>query len=200
MALRNEQARWGAVSQLLHWLIVALVAAQVSLALVAKHFHHGPKFVAILGMHKSLGITILALVVVRLLWRWSNPVPELPGTLKPHERALARTTHVALYVILFALPLTGWAGSSAHGIAVRWFDLFTLPNLVGKNPALSGVLGGVHWLLAVLLGLVVVLHIAAALRHHYVLKDDTLRRMLPFGRSTVSGETGGDRARRASGV
>lgn len=179
MSIRNSSARWGALSQLLHWLIVALICAQVTLALTAKELHPGHTRFALIGYHKSIGITILTLAVLRLLWRWMNPVPALPTTLKPHEKALARFTHAALYVILFAMPLSGWIGSSAHAFPVRWFNLFTVPAIVGKNLPLSSEMGKVHYAFAILLGVVVTLHIAAALWHQFVLKDDTLRRMLP---------------------
>lgn len=181
MSIRNSSVRWGALSQLLHWLIVALICAQVVLALTAKELHPGHTRFALIGYHKSIGVTILALAVIRLLWRWTNPVPELPNSLKPHEKALARFTHAALYVILFAMPLSGWIGSSAHAFPVRWFNLFTVPAIVGKNLTLSSEMGKVHYAFAILLGVVVSLHIVAALWHHFVQKDDTLRRMLPGG-------------------
>ncbi len=181
MGLRNTSARWGGVAQLLHWLIVALVVIQVTLALVAKSLPRGPAAFAFISTHKSVGITILALMLIRLLWRWGNPVPVLPDTLTLHERALARATHVGLYGILLIMPLSGWVGSAAHGIAVRWFNLVTLPNIVSKDLALSRLMFEVHFWLAILLGVMVALHIAAALRHHFALKDDTLRRMLPMG-------------------
>lgn len=184
MSIRNSGARWGALSQLLHWLIVALICAQVSLALTAKELHPGHARFTLIGYHKSIGITILTLAVIRLVWRWMNPVPALPDTLRPYEKALARFTHAALYVILFAMPLSGWIGSSAHAFPVRWFNVFTVPALVGKNLPLSSAMGKVHYAFAILLGVVVVLHIAAALKHHFVLKDDTLRRMLPGGGTT----------------
>ncbi len=196
MPIRNSGIRWGAVSQLLHWLIVALIILQVSLALTAKTLPRGPALFAIIGYHKSIGITILGLAVIRLLWRWMNPVPALPTTLKPYERGLARFTHAGLYVILFAMPLSGWMGSSAHGIPVKWFNLLTVPALVGKDLPLSKLMGEVHYALAISLGVIVSLHIAAALKHHFVLRDDTLRRMLPGGRTTPSYEVpGGDAAK-----
>jgi cytochrome b561 len=130
----------------------------------------------------SIGLTILALAVIRLVWRWINPLPELPNTLKTYEKVIARFTHGALYLILFAMPLTGWMSSSAHGIAVKWFGIFQVPFLVGKNPALSRFLLQTHFWLALVLGIIVFVHIAAALRHHYVLGDNTLQRMLPSGK------------------
>ncbi|MDE2337708.1 MAG: cytochrome b [Gammaproteobacteria bacterium] len=177
--LRNTRARWGALSQLFHWLIAALIGVQIALGLIGTELPLSMTKLATLARHKSLGITLLALMLVRLTWRALNPTPALPDTLKPHERVLARVTHTGLYVLVIALPLTGWIMSSARGFPVSWFNLFQLPNLVGRNAALYHAMVRTHVLLAIALGLILVLHIAAALKHHFVLKDDTLRRMLP---------------------
>ena len=186
MRVRNTTARWGAVSQLLHWLIVAALAAQVSLGLAGAMLPIGVEKLATLARHKSLGMTILALVLARLMWRWMNPTPSLPGNLGPFERLLARLTHAALYLLLLALPLTGWIMSSARGFPVSWFNLYQLPDLVGRSKPLYGALLETHRILAISLGVVVALHVAAAIKHHFVLKDDTLRRMLPSGPDTPS--------------
>ncbi|HTD12615.1 MAG TPA: cytochrome b [Steroidobacteraceae bacterium] len=182
MAIRNTPRRWGAVSQFLHWLIVALIIVQFTLALYADTLPVGSRKVGVLANHKSFGITILALVIIRLAWRCLNPTPPLPSTLKPYERTLARVTHALLYVLLFVQPLSGWMMSSARGFPVAWFGFrsMQLPDLVPKNQTLYHVLVDIHGTLAVILVAVVVLHVAAALKHHFVLKDDTLRRMLPF--------------------
>jgi len=177
--LRNTRARWGALSQLFHWLIAALIGVQIALGLIGTELPLSMTKLATLARHKSLGITLLALMLVRLMWRALNPTPALPDTLKPHERVLARITHTGLYVLVIALPLTGWIMSSARGFPVSWFNLFQLPNLVGRSAALYHAMVRTHVLLAIALGLILVLHIAAALKHHFVLKDDTLRRMLP---------------------
>jgi cytochrome b561 len=183
MGIRNTTRRWGSLTQTLHWLIVLLIALQVTLALIAESLPLGEKKLVTFAYHKSVGLTILALAIIRLTWRWLNPTPELPGTLKPHERALARFTHVALYVLLFAMPLSGWTMSSARGFPVSWFGFFQLPDLVPKSKPLYAALLGTHATLACALGVVVALHIAGALKHHFVLKDDVLRRMLPFPRN-----------------
>ena len=177
--LRNTRARWGALSQLLHWLVAALIAVQVALGLVGVALPLSMAKLATLARHKSLGITILALVLIRLLWRLSQPAPALPANLKPYERRLARLTHASLYGLLIALPLTGWIMSSARGFPVSWFNLFQLPNLVTRSVPLYHAMIRVHIALAVALGLILALHVAAAIKHHFVLKDDTLRRMLP---------------------
>jgi len=184
MGLRNTTERWGAVSQLLHWLIVGLIIVQVTLAEMADELPVGAKKLTLLARHKSFGITILALALLRLAWRLRNPTPLLPGTLKPYERALARITHLMLYVLLFAMPLSGWTMSSARGFPVSWFHLFQLPDLVPKNKALYEALLTTHSTLAAVLAAVVALHVAGALKHHFIHKDDVLRRMLPLPSAT----------------
>ena len=180
MAVRNTTYRWGVLSQLFHWLIVALVILQVTLASLADELPAGAKKLALLARHKSVGITILMLVILRLLWRELNPKPLLPTTLKPYERVLAHSTHALLYLLLFAMPLSGWMMSSARGFPVSWFGFFTLPDLVPKNKSLYEALLITHGTLAGVLAVVVTLHVAAALKHHFWLRDDVLRRMLPF--------------------
>ncbi|MDE2053041.1 MAG: cytochrome b, partial [Gammaproteobacteria bacterium] len=186
MFIRNTRERWGALSQFLHWLIVALIAIQAALGLTGIMLPLGVQKLAVLARHKSIGITILGLAALRLLWRCLNPTPPLPSNLRPHERFLARFTHAALYVLLFAMPLTGWIMSSARGFPVSWFSLFQLPDLVPKSETLYDAMVRTHAALAIALAVTVALHIAGAIKHHFVLKDDTLRRMLPFGRPTLT--------------
>lgn len=185
MALRNTTARWGALSQTFHWLIVALVIIQVTLGKIAEGLPNGVEKLATLARHKSVGITILMLATLRLLWRWMNPVPALPSTLRPYERGLAHFSHAALYVLLFAMPLSGWAMSSARGFSVSWFGLAQLPDFVPKSRSLYEALHETHETLAYALGALALLHIAGALKHHFVLRDDVLRRMLPFTKGRV---------------
>jgi len=187
MAIRNTTRRWGAVAQLFHWVIVVLIVAQFTLATLFDDLPNGAKKLTLLARHKSIGITILALAVLRLLWRRANPTPELPGTLKPYERTLARLTHLLLYVLLFAVPLSGWLMSSARGFPVSWFGLVQLPDLVPKDKALFDVLVSVHGVLAWVLGIVASVHLVAALKHHFMLKDDVLKRMLPFTANKTQG-------------
>jgi cytochrome b561 len=158
-----------------------LIIVQYVLALLADDLPNGIKKLGLLARHKSFGITILMLAVVRLGWRLANREhPPLPNNLKPYERGLAHFTHYGLYVLIFLQPLTGWLMSSAHKYPVSWFGIFQLPDLVAPNPALSETLETVHGALAWAIVVIVALHVAGALKHHFVLKDDTLRRMLPF--------------------
>ncbi len=183
MPIRNTTARWGSLAQLFHWTIVVLIITQFVLIGIEKDLPLGVAKLATLARHKSVGITILGLAVLRLLWRWLNPTPPLPNTLKPYERVLANATHFALYALLFVMPLTGWMMSSARSFPVSWFSLFQLPDLVAPNRTLYEALHETHEILAWTLVAVATLHVLAALKHHFVLKDDTLRRMLPFTRT-----------------
>lgn len=187
MAIRNTTHRWGAIAQLLHWLIVALIITQFTLATLFDDLPPGARKLSLLARHKSVGITILMLAVVRLAWRSANPTPPLPATLRPWERMLARLTHTLLYALLFAVPLAGWTMSSARGFPVSWFGLFTLPDLVPKNKMLYEVLVTTHGVLAWTLGVVAIIHMLAALKHHFVLKDDVLKRMLPVASNKAQG-------------
>jgi cytochrome b561 len=134
----------------------------------------------------NTGITILGLAVLRLLWRWMNPTPELPATLRPYERFLARAVHFGLYAFIFLQPITGWIMSNAENYPVSYFGWFTLPDLVAPDKEFGEIMEEVHK--AIFKGMLVlaVLHVAAALKHHFWLKDDVLKRMLPFG-STRAG-------------
>ena len=183
MTLRNTTQRWGVIAQLFHWLIVALLIVQVTLAEMADDLPNGVRKLSLLARHKSFGITILMLVILRLAWRSLNTHPPLPDNLKPYERSLARLTHGALYTLLFAIPLSGWTMSSARGFPVSWFGFFQLPDLVPKNHALYEWLVMTHVTLVCVLAAVVALHILGALKHHFVHKDDVLKRMLPFTRT-----------------
>jgi cytochrome b561 len=185
MSIRNTTARWGSVAQLLHWTIVILIVVQFVLGYKA-HWATGLAKLSAVVPHKSWGITILALATIRLIWRLANPTPLLPSGLKPWERAAAHVTHYGLYILLFAMPLVGWIASSARSFPVSWFGLVQLPDLVGTNRPLYDVLMGFHYWMSWLLVAIAALHVAAALKHHFVLKDDVLRRMLPFTKSGPS--------------
>jgi cytochrome b561/polyisoprenoid-binding protein YceI len=181
LQIRNSATRWGAVAQGFHWAIVAMIIAQYTLASIAEDLPVGVAKLAALAHHKSVGITILGLAVLRLLWRLRNkPSPPLPADQKPYEPILAHLTHHGLYLLLFVLPLSGWMMSSAKNYPVSWFGWARLPNLVPVNQGLFDVLKETHEVLATTLVVLAVLHALAALQHHVLRRDDILRRMLPF--------------------
>jgi len=183
MPNQNSPTRYSAVAQTFHWLIAALIVNQFVLGLWADNLPNGIHRLALLARHKSFGMTVLTLAILRLLWRLKNAPPELPSSMTPLGQLLARTTHIAFYVLLFAMPITGWLMSSAKNYSVSWFGLFTWPNLIGKNETAFSVLRSTHHLLSDVLFAIAVLHILAALKHHFWNKDDVLLRMLPFTKS-----------------
>ena len=185
MPAHDRPARYGAVAMALHWAIAALILGMLPLGFIMVDLSPvDPLKFELYQLHKSFGLTILGLTVVRLGWRLANPIPPLPDTLKPYERVAARLTHYGFYVLLFALPLSGWIMASASSLPTgTYFGLFTLPALVGDDEAILGTARQVHEYLGFgIIGLLV-LHVGAALRHHFLLKDDVLARMVP-GRLT----------------
>jgi cytochrome b561 len=181
MTIRNSLRSWGAISKTLHWLIVLLIINQWVIAARADSLPLGAAKLQALAWHKSFGMTILALAIVRLVWRWMNPVPTLDDVTRSWEKRLANLSHVLLYALIFAMPVTGWLMSSARNFPVSWFGLFQLPDLVGPDKSLYQRMNGLHETLFAVLVCVALLHIAGALKHHFIDKNDVLKRMLPFG-------------------
>lgn len=177
--LRNTTERWGSVAKSFHWLIALLIFIMIAVGWTAKLSPRGPLRIELFGWHKSTGMLILGLMTARLLWRLVNPVPVLPPTVKGWEKFVAAATHWLIYAAVFVMPISGYVITSAGNAPFKFFKTFTVPLLVPPDRALHGTAEGVHewafWILAVLL----VLHISAALRHHFVVKDDILSKMLP---------------------
>ena len=182
MQLRNTNSAWGVVSQTLHWLIVALIVLQYLLAETAAGLPLGMAKLATLARHKSVGMTILGLAVLRLLWRLGNRTPAPPQAMRPWERLLARSSHAGLYLCIFALPLTGWLMSSAKNYPVSWFGWLQFPDLVAPDPGLFDTMRATHGIIFNCLSGLAILHVLAAAKHHVLNRDDVLTRMLPFGR------------------
>ncbi|WP_147652499.1 cytochrome b [Vulcaniibacterium gelatinicum] len=181
MNLKNTPERWGPVSQLLHWLIVLLILGQGIVGLLMVEMRNSPDKIQVYALHKSFGLTVLALALLRLLWRLYAGTPRpVPGT-PPWQERIAALMHGALYALLFAVPLSGWVLNSAAGFPLQWFGLFNLPAIAGKDHALHELAEDVHeWLFWLLVALAL-LHAAAAVYHHLVQRDATLARMLPRG-------------------
>ena len=179
MQLKNTLTRYGALAQLFHWVIVVLIITQFVLALWADGLPPIKKL-GVLGTHKSIGITILMLAVLRLAWRLFNPVPLQPRGMPRWQELSAHVSHFLLYALLFITPVLGWLMSSARSFSVSYFGLFTLPDLIEPNRPAYERLHDFHELMASTLAVLAIIHIAAALKHHFFDRDDVLRRMLPL--------------------
>ncbi|MEO5337007.1 MAG: cytochrome b [Magnetospirillum sp. WYHS-4] len=172
-------ARYDGMMIGLHWLIAALIVGLWILGHWMEGLPKGDYRAQVFGLHKAIGVVVLALVAARLAWRALRPVPDLPGGLGPVERLAAKAGHALLYVLMVGLPVGGIVMSQSGGRPVSVFGL-VLPTLVEKNEALHKAMETMHsafgWVLAVLF----VAHVAAALRHQYRLKDGLLDRMRPL--------------------
>jgi cytochrome b561 len=183
MQLKNTLTRYGAVAQLFHWVIVALVITQFVLAKRAEGLSPFAK-IGVLATHKSIGITILALALLRLVWRLFNPVPTLPAGAPRWQDRAAHLSHFLLYALLFITPVLGWLMSSARAFSVSWFGLVTLPDFIEPNRATFERLHDAHEAMALTLATIALVHAAAALKHHFFDRDNVLRRMLPLPERT----------------
>jgi cytochrome b561 len=164
----------------LHWLVALLIFAGFPLGVYMHDLPLSPDKLKLYSYHKWIGVTVLMLAALRLSWRATHRPPPLPETMPSWERLAAQSVHVLLYALLFAIPLSGWLMSSAKGIQTVYFGVLPLPDLVGKDKELGKLLEWMHEMLNfALLGLVLA-HIAAALKHHYIERDDILARMLPI--------------------
>ena len=186
----NSRMRYGAVAMTLHWVLAAMILFMLGLGFFMTRLDEtDERTFALFQLHKSIGLTILMLSVVRLAWRLANPIPALPVDMRAWERFAARGVHVLFYVLMIAVPLMGWATVSSAPLAVptMWFGLFEWPHLPfladlprAEKRMIEGPLAVTHSLLALAVLGLLVLHVAAALKHQFRDKDDVLKRMLPW--------------------
>jgi len=179
--LQDGNARasgYGAVAKILHWLIVALLVAQFTVAWTMPDVGRGTRNEGLITVHLSLGAFILVVVIIRLAWRLTHPVPLLTDEVPPWQHRAAQAIHALLYAILVALPVMGWANANARGWDAVIFGI-SFPKIMATRSGLGMALGDIHQVTAIVLLVVVGLHALAALYHHFVLRDRVLLRMLP---------------------
>jgi cytochrome b561 len=169
---------YGMTARVLHWLVAVAVLVMVPLGVVIANEWGGPLQQWLYDLHKSIGATLLPLVVVRLAWRLAHPPLPLPPDIPAAQQAAAHGVHWTLYVLLIVQPLVGWIATSAYPAPVPVFGLFELPRIWPEDRPLSERLFQVHRWLGILLGVVALGHIGAALHHHVVRKDRVLMRMI----------------------
>ena len=170
----TSTAKW------LHWLVAALIFANLALGLTMVDIPGiTPTKLRYFNWHKWVGVTVFALVTLRLAWRAMHPPPPLPDSMPRWERRAAAASHAALYALMFALPLSGYFYSLAVGFPVVYLGLFPLPVLIEPNPALKEPLVLLHHVLAWSIIVLLLVHVGAALKHRFVDRDDVLQRILP---------------------
>lgn len=178
MATDHPPAHWSTPARFLHWAVALLVLAQIPLGWAAARWPLSPTKLDLFVWHKSVGVVVLALMAARIAWQAVDRRPAWPADMPSWERTAARAVHGLLYAVLFALPLTGWIVNSAANVPFSVFWLVPLPALVAPDKALADAVSRVHLGLSVILVGLLLIHVGAALRHHYVARDDVLLRML----------------------
>ena len=180
MPIRNNSQAWGSLSIGLHWLTLILILGLATAGLLMTDMPNGPLKIQVYTLHKSFGLSVLALTVLRLLWRLFSTTPALLNNTPVWQAWAAKATHVTLYILLFAMPISGWLYNSAAGFPLKYFGLFKLPKLSAYDPQLKELAGNAHETFFYILALLMLVHAGAALKHHYLDKDNTLTRMLPW--------------------
>jgi len=180
MTLKSDAKSWGSLAKFFHWAVVLLILFEGTLGLAMGKLPKGPGAFVYFDLHKSIGITILALAVLRLIWRAFDAHPRAVPTMPAWQVLAAKVGHGLLYALLFLVPLSGWWFDSVEGLRpMTWFGVFEVPHLVAADPALKHFAHEVHEYLFWALIAVAAGHALAALVHHFFDKDATLTRMLP---------------------
>jgi cytochrome b561 len=164
----------------LHWAIALMIFTIFPLGLYMHDLPLSPDKLRLYSYHKWLGVTIFLLAVLRVTWRVRHRAPPLPAAMPGWEKLASHGVHYLLYALIFAVPLSGWLMSSAKGVQTVWFGVLPLPDLVAKNKELGDLLQETHSSLNFLMFAAVLAHAGAALKHHFIDRDDILTRMLPF--------------------
>ena len=182
MHWKNTLSKYGTIAKSFHWVMALLIIGMLCVGFYMTSSEKTLSIIKLYATHKSIGMTILFLAVLRLLWRWMNPVPPLPDTMPKWQHRGAHLSHYALYFLMFAMPVVGWLMSSSVGFGVSVYGWFTLPPLISTHKEWTDSLRLLHWLGSWALAILIGLHALAALYHHFFQHDSVLRRMLPFGK------------------
>ncbi|HHS99391.1 MAG TPA: cytochrome b [Thiomicrospira sp.] len=175
--LKNTSTSYGVVSRANHWISALLFIGLIALGMYMHELEKSPEKFELYDLHKSLGIGLFLLMMLRLIWLKISPNPEQISKNK-FEHILGHAVKGILYLAMIMLPISGWVMSNSGGHEVAFFDFFVLPQIVGENETINAIAKAVHGTAGPLMILVVLLHVAGALKHHFVYKDDTLKRML----------------------
>lgn len=173
--------RYTKTAMLLHWLTALLVIAAFIMGLVMTSIPgFTPDKLRYFSWHKWLGVTVFALAVARVLWRLSHKPPAHPANMPAWQNHAASAVHGLLYLLIFAVPLSGYLYTLAAGVPVVYLGIWPMPAIIAPNPELTPLLRSVHYWLDMSMAALVLAHAGAALKHHLIDRDNVLRRMLPF--------------------
>jgi cytochrome b561 len=173
----SASTRYTATAIALHWLVALLIFAAFPLGLYMVDLPLSPDKLKLYSYHKWIGVTVFLLVAIRLAWRATHTPPPLPHGIAAWQRRASTVAHGALYALMVAIPLSGWLMSSAKGFQTVWFGVLPLPDLLERNRELGDLLANVHQALNYTLAALVIVHVAAALQHHFIERRPFLQRM-----------------------
>jgi cytochrome b561 len=179
MTYGSRTDRYPATSKLLHWLVAVCVLTTAPVAIAMVRVGEGSLRDTPYNFHKSLGVLILVLMILRLINRLAVGAPIPDPAIEPWQRAASSIVHTSLYVLLLAMPIVGYLANSVYGAPTPFFGLFDLPPIAGKNEALATQLFTIHRWVGWLVIALVLTHVSAALFHHFIRGDNVLKRMLP---------------------
>lgn len=177
--IKNTENKYGSIAKLLHWSIGLLIIGLIGVGFYMTDLPPSDSKWFVYGMHKATGMVVLTLVTIRVLWRYMGSSPDLPDGMPLWQQKAARWTHYALYSMMVIMPLSGMVMSLMTDHPIDMFGLFTIPAIAKEPGILAGVSYLMHTYVPYILIAIISLHFAAALYHHFVRKDDVLRRMLP---------------------
>lgn len=179
MQIKNSEIRYGGMAILFHWIMAILIIALLAEGLYMDRLSVSLQKLKLFGWHKEFGMLVLILACLRIGWRLANTVPALPNAIPQWQKFAARVAHWAFYFFMFAMPITGWLITSAAGLPVSLFGWVTFPNLISPNADARIFFAEIHEWLAYGLIATICVHIGAALKHHFINKDNVLKGMLP---------------------
>lgn len=186
MQLGNSASRWGSVSKFLHWTIALCILGAIITIVIRSYLdfedlEQRATMATLMDTHRSLGLTALVLGLFRIVWIMIQKRPEMPATLNEFDRGAATWVHRSIYGLVILMPVTGWIASALFGVEFQWFYLFDVVKIADKNVAAVAPFYYAHVVLFYVLFTVLVVHISAAIWHHFSQRDNTLKRMLPGG-------------------
>lgn len=177
----RDPSNYSGVAIALHWLMALLILGLLGVGLWMTDLKNSPSKIEFYTWHKWIGLTVLGLAALRLIWRvWRRPPAALPAPV--WQQRMATLTHGLMYALMLAMPFSGWLQNSAAGFPLSWFGLFKVPALIARDKANFAYWQSIHQWLAYTLMILIALHIAAALKHHWIDRDRSLQRMLPWSR------------------
>lgn len=187
MPIRNTQQTYGSVAKFLHWLTAICAIILLCVGVSLHYLPKGELKTTIIQAHKSGGVTLLILMILRLLWRWTNPQPMLPSSLKRWEKVLAKSVHRLLYLAVIVMPISGIVMTYAAGYSIKlwWLYPIHLP-WIPKNKALATFAHSAHGYIAGFIVALITLHTLAALKHLLINKDGVFQRMWPTSKKSRS--------------